>query len=674
MIKQDIKKWNWFTLVELIIMVTILSVLATIWFMSFWKYTKNSRDSNRLMTVNNVEKSLNLYQIELQKYPKPENISWTWTINWKELVYVWEIWDRLSRTLKIHNIPLDPLTWDKYVYWISSEKNKFQIATIQEWEELWYNLLINKTYAAWENYTSKVSGNYEWIIKYNSWWTCIANIPSLLFATWWEIDLISEEAWFIVDKEENLPYLLSKAWKKIKKTNKEILEKVSNTWSITYECLSNEKAWEEEIKTNPFKYEVTFWHDIEKVWKESIWKDRYKEIKYEVIEKIKEEKWNLWISNLPQWNYTIPWYSPLFEPILYNYKIYFLTKWTLKIATYDINTQEISEHWQISELKQCSSTNPKDFVKNGNLIFFRLCETQYWSDYKIASYNLINNTFNTLTQINTTLSNFSNLFAFKGYLYFAADDGIVWKELWRYNPLNNILERITDINTTWSSFPNSLYWYFTIVWEKIYFKADNWELWKKKIFYYDTKTNLVNSVDWYMKTITWGSTYRDVNASYWSLSNLWNWFLWYIPNYVNTTRIWYYNTNNDTATVVYDSNVSITPIQDKLLWIWNKIYFIWKDTNETYFNLYEYDKISNVYTKKTNLSGSIYSNTWNLMEKWGKIYFTNTNNWVWTLYEYDLSTSQLSIIDDNVTYYEIIKIIWDSLYYIKWWQWVRSKL
>lgn len=659
---KKIKNNNWFTLVELIVIITILAVLATIAFISFSNYTKNSRDSNRLVTVSNIEKSLNIYNIWVQKYPEPEKISWTWTINWKELVYVWVLWDKLSKVLKISETPKDPLTWEKYIYWVSSDYRKFQIWTIQEEQSIWYQGLINKTYASSSTLTSKVVWNYDWILKYSSWWTCVANIPSLLFATWWKINLLSQEAWFIVNKWANIP-------NKIKNTNKEVLKSVSNTWAITFECLSSENAWEEQIKTNPLKYETNFWQSIEKVWKETIWVEKFEEIKDEVKNKIEEEKWMLWLSTLPSWNYNITSFEPLFEPLLYNNKIYILLSSWLNLVSYDINTQEIKNLTQVTTLKQCGSTPVKNFVNIGNKIYFSLCWTKYWNDSKLISYDISNNTLVDLPQINNVLSFASNLLSFKNKLYFSANDWTYWIEMWEFTPSSNSLNRITNINTNWDSRPRD----FTVLWDKIYFRADDPVWWNFKIRSYDTSSNLVSDLNWEMKTITWWSTFRDINAPYWVISNLWNWLLWYIPNYVSTMRVWYYNPTTNVATVVYDNNILITPAQDKLLWIWNKIYFIWKDSSESYLNLYEYDRITNTYSKKTNLSWSVASNTWWLIEKWWKIYFTNTNSWVRTLYEYDTNTSQLSIIDTNVWFYSIRLFIWDSLYYVKWSQLIRKK-
>ena len=59
-----------FTLVELIVSITILAILWTIAIISFQWYTKNSRDSVRIADVNNLQTWLELFQVKSWKYPK----------------------------------------------------------------------------------------------------------------------------------------------------------------------------------------------------------------------------------------------------------------------------------------------------------------------------------------------------------------------------------------------------------------------------------------------------------------------------------------------------------------------------------------------------------------------------------------------------------------------------
>ena len=62
-----------FTLVELIVVITILAILGTIGFLSFDKYTTQSRDAVRTEDIGNIRKGLDAYEAAHGKYPMPDN-------------------------------------------------------------------------------------------------------------------------------------------------------------------------------------------------------------------------------------------------------------------------------------------------------------------------------------------------------------------------------------------------------------------------------------------------------------------------------------------------------------------------------------------------------------------------------------------------------------------------
>nr|MDD3720259.1 type II secretion system protein [Candidatus Gracilibacteria bacterium] len=62
-----------FTLVELIVVITILAILGSIAFISLQSYTKNARDGQRLSDINNIRKNLELFLTEKGFYPTPDN-------------------------------------------------------------------------------------------------------------------------------------------------------------------------------------------------------------------------------------------------------------------------------------------------------------------------------------------------------------------------------------------------------------------------------------------------------------------------------------------------------------------------------------------------------------------------------------------------------------------------
>jgi len=136
----------WFTLVELIVVITILAILWTIAFLSFQNYTQNSRDWVRIADMNNINKWLVLFQLKWWTYPKPDNsvsISASWTTIW----YQWFAWENVSRIINTNKIITDPLDNIPYVYYTNVTNTTYQLLWYLEWSSLIQNNLINTTYA-----------------------------------------------------------------------------------------------------------------------------------------------------------------------------------------------------------------------------------------------------------------------------------------------------------------------------------------------------------------------------------------------------------------------------------------------------------------------------------------------------------------------------------------------
>jgi len=79
---------KWFTLVELIVVITILAILWTIAFLSFQWYSRDARDSKRTSDVNNMKTTLELFNVNTWKYPSPDSLS-TISYSWDTVWYQW---------------------------------------------------------------------------------------------------------------------------------------------------------------------------------------------------------------------------------------------------------------------------------------------------------------------------------------------------------------------------------------------------------------------------------------------------------------------------------------------------------------------------------------------------------------------------------------------------------
>lgn len=180
-ISKNHKNKNAFTLVELIIVITILAILATIAFISFRSYAWNARDSNKLTTFSNIEKGLSLYQIKAWNYPIPDDVYGSGNYSWALLNQVWYVWANFIQSINMNTIPKDPLVDFKYTYWLSNNKNYYQLWTVLE-TDAW---IIEPQNYVWKN-NSKVVWNYSWWYNFSTWWVYYKiNLPSLIFTQIW---------------------------------------------------------------------------------------------------------------------------------------------------------------------------------------------------------------------------------------------------------------------------------------------------------------------------------------------------------------------------------------------------------------------------------------------------------------------------------------------------------
>ncbi len=212
MLKYWLKK-NGFTLVELIIVITILGILATISFISFKNYSWNARDGNRVSTLKNIETGLWVYFVKTWEYPMPEWNILTGSINGKEIIYSWEIGENISRSIKLNKVSVDPVLWKNYKYWITYNKQEYNLWGIGESDSI-SQKIIPITYA--DNYFWQVVGNYRGYIKYSTGsYHYLTNPPSLIFTYSGSVNnvedifLEKEKVHFIIKKWENIPYEVS---------------------------------------------------------------------------------------------------------------------------------------------------------------------------------------------------------------------------------------------------------------------------------------------------------------------------------------------------------------------------------------------------------------------------------------------------------------------------------
>ena len=235
-----------FTLVELIVTITILAILGTIWFLSVQNYTIYARDVTRVTDLNNIKSVLEYSYTESWRYAEPDSFSWitfSWATAWKQ----WEFWKKARRaTKRLNEVPVDPLTGNKYTYSKLENWAEYELWAVFEWDEvvMWKGIIGDFALADSSNFKAYVSGNYNWkILKVSTWSTdYILAIPSIIttdISTFTVESIISNNS-FVIRWTKNLPK--SYGWSDVE-TDKFVNE---NKYVIFEWNIKEDLWWEED--------------------------------------------------------------------------------------------------------------------------------------------------------------------------------------------------------------------------------------------------------------------------------------------------------------------------------------------------------------------------------------------------------------------------------------------
>jgi len=151
-----------FTLVELIVVITILAILATIWFVSYSTYISLSRDTNRMSTIAELSKALEIYWW-LYTLPLPEDYV-SVKVNWETIAYQWQIWESILEKINFENWWLDPKSKDYFSYYLTKNKKEFQILAFLEEEQKTSSIINNTLATDYSVFFPYVSWQKLWIL------------------------------------------------------------------------------------------------------------------------------------------------------------------------------------------------------------------------------------------------------------------------------------------------------------------------------------------------------------------------------------------------------------------------------------------------------------------------------------------------------------------------------
>lgn len=157
-----------FTLIELIVVITILAILGTIGFLSVGGYSSRARDSSRVADITLVAKSLDLSIITTGNYPLPDNaffLTFSGGTVWSQGTVGAGVEQKLHTSIPgggLDSRPVDPLKKTEYTYSSLAFGNAYQLKADYEGDDLVVaSRLFENAYAAPGAPTvAHVRGNY----------------------------------------------------------------------------------------------------------------------------------------------------------------------------------------------------------------------------------------------------------------------------------------------------------------------------------------------------------------------------------------------------------------------------------------------------------------------------------------------------------------------------------
>lgn len=153
---------KWVTLVELLIVVSLLASIPIIWLYFYTWNIKDSRDVYRIDQINNIYDSM-MYYKNNDVLPLPDKYVEV-RVNWELIAYQWYIWEstlsKIQYRWKFESIK-DPKDYRNYSYYLTKDKKYFQLMTFLENK---WNSYFEKVNAMYEDRTPYVVWNKLWII------------------------------------------------------------------------------------------------------------------------------------------------------------------------------------------------------------------------------------------------------------------------------------------------------------------------------------------------------------------------------------------------------------------------------------------------------------------------------------------------------------------------------
>ena len=358
---------QWFTLLEIVVSITIFFILSISTYMYIWKFLDANNDRIRKMHINQIALALSSINWKL---PLPDNYTSLY-FSWKLIWFQWTFCDTDFAKLGMTSIK-DPQSWKCYTYLLNSNQDKYQLYT--------YLSTYKKPYIVWNDEL--------WIIT--TWNKAIDGSYT------WSLDLFDANETYKIYENENESF-------------------VSNTLKpIIKNCSDIKKYW---IWKKNWIYNVYSWTIAKKVYCNMDIKGWWWTVVVNVADPTKNSwDWNgitdLWTSynSWNNWIFSRTWVNSLLDDNLWkyqalikyadgNYVILDYYSWNIQ-AFYNWNYAVqissdncIADNWRCSDSGKSSSNVSWGYFCNGKNPFFEdytFWTWWAWSTPDKSSYDCVN--------------------------------------------------------------------------------------------------------------------------------------------------------------------------------------------------------------------------------------------------------------------------------------------
>jgi len=188
----------WFTLVELIVVITIVWILSTVWFVSYSGYLTWARDSNRVSQLTKLSDSLQVYAAS-KTLPLPDDYI-DITASWTVIAYQWYVWVDVLETIDYTNWGRDPKDDSYYTYYLTKDRKSLQLMAMMEEQQSIALKPIWEINANYEDRYPKVFGRKLWVLTYSDDIdpslanTPVQEVPAISWV--WELDIVLTDTVF----------------------------------------------------------------------------------------------------------------------------------------------------------------------------------------------------------------------------------------------------------------------------------------------------------------------------------------------------------------------------------------------------------------------------------------------------------------------------------------------